>query len=701
MLKFHSTLLAGLFLLLNATSVAQQLNLLYEDDFNDDRSYWWVGSSDIFDAEIKDGVYRLSYKEDKAAYDVFFEVFIDPKKEYSIQTKIREVKGVENYGYGLLFGMKDVNNCYTFDVSSNGLATVGEYIDGEYVAVNPWKKVEAVKPMGQWNELEIKHRKGFTSFLVNGERVFITKSIPFKGNSIGFNLAHRMVVEVDEIKVYQNGQEIDIAPGYADLELEAIGSEINSPYTEKSPVPSPDGKTLFFARAHHPSNAFDKEKDAIWVSTINSDGSYSKATQMGFPLNNESHNGIVSVMPDNNTMVCINTYNPDGTSKGGGVSLTRRTKDGWSVPEELEIENYYNNNDYAEFWMSSDQKILLMSIERDEGYGDKDIYFSKRKADGTWSEPRNCGADINTFAAEDAPFLAADGKTLLFSSAGFPGYGSLDIFLSKRLDDSWTNWSKPLNLGPKINSKDWDAYFRIDAAGKYAYLTSNNNSYGKDDIFRVTLSEEAKPDPVVLVKGKVLDSKTKQPIGTDVHIYDMASGEEVGLAHSDPKDGNYQIVLPYGKRYSFHAKAPEHFGTNENLDVTNFKDYEEITRNLLLTPIIAGATIRLENIFFDPGKATLKKESYQELDRLVELMDQNPNMNIRIEGHTEIGTHKENLKLLSQDRAASVKNYLKTKGVSLSRMESVGYGDAKPQSTEDTPEAKALNRRVEFTILSN
>ncbi len=145
--------------------------------------------------------------------------------------------------------------------------------------------------------------------------------------------------------------------------------------------------------------------------------------------------------------------------------------------------------------------------------------FHFKKDDGSWSEPLNMGPDINTFGVEATPFLAADNTTLYFSTNARPGYGYYDIFMTRRLDESWTKWSEPVNLGPNINTPGWDGYFTIPASGDYSYLVSTDNSLGYGDIFRVKVSEAVKPKPVALIKGQVYNLKTSEFLEAEYHLF--------------------------------------------------------------------------------------------------------------------------------------------------------------------------------------
>jgi OOP family OmpA-OmpF porin len=495
--------------------------------------------------------------------------------------------------------------------------------------------------------------------------------------------------------------EIRIAEGLPTTgERENLGPNVNSASDELCPVISPDGKTLHFTRQGHPDNIPPADNQDIWVCQINPDGSFSPAKNLGEPLNNSDNSSVTSIAPDGNTMVLLNIYKRDSPMEKG-VSITHKRGDAWDYPEALLIKDFYNDNQYGEYFLASSGKELIMTLQRKDSYGGKDLYVSFRTDSGTWTAPKHMGPQINSGGGETSPCLAADGITLYFSSDGFPGFGSKDMFLSRRLDSTWTNWSEPENMGPALNTPGWDAYYSIPASGEYAYFVSYSNSIGKADIFRAKLPSILRPKPVVLVRGKVLNSKTKLPIGGNITYERLSDGLELGIAYANPTTGEYSIVLPAGDAYAFLATSKGYFPVSENVNLKATTAYAEISRDLLLTPIEQGATIRLNNLFFDTGKYQLRPESVSELKRLIKVLDENPAMVIQISGHTDdVGTDATNL-VLSQNRSKAVKDYLISKGVSAARLSSVGNGETKPQVPNTSDANRQINRRVEFTIMQN
>jgi outer membrane protein OmpA-like peptidoglycan-associated protein len=379
--------------------------------------------------------------------------------------------------------------------------------------------------------------------------------------------------------------------------------------------------------------------------------------------------------------------------------VSRKTETGWSAPEALKVDNLYNYNEKANFYMANNRKALLMSIEREDSYGDRDLYASFAKPDGSWSEPVNLGNNVNTASEESSPFLAADDETLYFSSDGFAGFGGTDIYVTRRLDDSWKNWSEPENLGPDINSENDDEFFNIPASGEYAYYSRGVGTENMD-IFKLELPVFYKPAPVVLVQGTVYNSKTNEALGDVKILYErLPEGTEIGLATSDPSSGAYKIVLPSGARYGYLAEAEGYVAVNANIDLNDLEEYKEINQDLYLVPIETGATIVLNNIFFDFDRSVLKEDSYPELRRVAEFMTNNSEVEIEIAGHTDnMGSTTYN-QGLSNRRAKAVFDYLVENGVASDRVVSRGFGEGSPVADNDTSEGRAQNRRVEFKIL--
>jgi outer membrane protein OmpA-like peptidoglycan-associated protein len=479
--------------------------------------------------------------------------------------------------------------------------------------------------------------------------------------------------------------------------IERLNDNVNSNYSDLAPLISPDGKILFFTREGDPRNLGGANDQDIWYSIIDSNGIFEKAENIGPPLNNAYSNFAISVTPDGNSLIVGNIYTQNEPPMQG-VSISHLQNDKWNYPEPLKINNYYNKSRYSTFYYANDSKTLLFGIVRDDSYGSYDLYVSFLQSDGSWSEPKNLGPEINTAGDELSPFLASDLATLYFSSNSYPGYGKNDIFMSRRLDSTWEHWSEPINLGNQINTPEWDAYFSVPASGEYAYLVSYRDGIYREDIYRIKLPQSLKPESVVLISGKVLNSKTNAPILAKIVYEELPQGKEVGTAISNDSTGEYKITLPGNKKYGFRATAEGFLGISENIDLTNLVEYQELKRDLYLVPVQKGAKFLINNIFFEFGKFNLLPESYPELNRLAEFLKKNPEIRIKISGYTDnIGSTEDN-QILSQKRADAVREYLISKGIEVERITTLGYGEKDPIATNKTEKGRALNRRVEFEI---
>ncbi len=484
---------------------------------------------------------------------------------------------------------------------------------------------------------------------------------------------------------------------------ENVGEQINSAYAEYLPQISPDGKTLYFARRQHPQNTGSKGADDIWVSQRIGSNSWEEAVKLPAPLNDEYDNYVYNITPDGSSLLLGNEYKK-GEQPLPGVSKSYRTVDGWSYPVAQEIEGFFNAGAYNEFFLGANKKILMMTtdIGTSEGYGDNDLYVSFLKKDKKWSKPKNLGPVLNTAGAEAAPFLAADNKTLFFASEGFSGYGKNDIYITKRLDDTWENWSEPINMGEAINSDENELYFSMPASGNYAYFVSSKQTLGMSDIFRVKLPAEIKPQPVTLVSGKVINVKTKQELQANIAYEILPEGIEVGVAQTNAATGQYKIVLPQDNEYAFHAVLKNFIPVSERIDLKRDEGeggYEEIEKTLFVVPVVMGQRMLLQNVGFVRSKSELLEHSFPELNRLAQIMKDYPTMEIKLQGHTDnTGTAPEENLRLSKDRAGAIKNYLVDKGVQEKRMTFEGFGGKKPIASNKSEATRKLNRRVEYII---
>lgn len=700
-MKFFNLLLA----MLSLQSYAQ-LPVLTDDQFNqhDPTWAWSEVNDDNYLRTTKNGALYCEHRGPNI-YWTLRPAGLNPRKDFRIEARFRAIDPMSKGMYHIIIRGSDDLYLYFGINTENKQYWLGTDHKGNWMTyrngTHEHPTCEGIKTGLEYNTLAITSTGGIMRFSVNDVEINEVLSIKDKTPLLwkyiyntGIATNSPMKTETDYFRIYQDNA-INLATTRPiTIEKEMLGPEINTPLTEKWPVVSPDGKTLYFTRNSDPSMKKFGASDDIFYSTIDEQGNWTNAVAMPAPINNGAHNSLMSITPDNNSMLLMHQYKPDGSFKGAGFSQSIRQKNGWSTPTDVPMTNFYNNKDAAnEFCLSADRRVMVMSVNRNDTQGQNDLYFSMLQSDGTYSEPKNMGLALNAFGQEITPFIAADDKTLYFSSDSHPGYGSSDIFVSKRLDDTWTNWSKPQNLGPAVNTSGWEAYFSLPASGAYAYMIVGA------DIARLKLPKEFKPEPVVIVTGRVLDSKTKKPLEADITYAAFNENEIAGKALSSPVDGSYKIALPAGKQWGFRGEKDSYYAVSENLDLSKLTEYGEVTKDLYLTPIEKGQVVRMNNIFFDFNKSSLKDESFPELKRLIQLMNENKSIVIEITGHTDnIGEDDYNMKL-SQSRSEAVMKYLQANGIASGRVTARGYGETKPLVSNDSDDGRAENRRVEFVIV--
>ena len=654
------------------------------DDFTGNTHGWPIDA----DRRIQNGVYEISASEEGGQATINF--FIDPNKNFETGITLTQRGGSDQSIYGLVW------NSGNEDYNAFIISPLGQYqiISGPIGQLKGWRKTKVIRE--QTNSLKVLRENGKDIFFINETKVEERKASSFFGQWCGVIALSLVKIEVDNFYFKQEQSAIKVDQGFSKLKKENLGDRVNSNQDDLGPIISTDGKTIYFARQYVAGNVGgETDSEDVWHSKFEK-GLWGFARNLGRPLNSDGPDNLVAVGADNNTMLF---KLPDG------LAFRYRSENGWTDFEKMRIEINSESSHFVGSLASDGRTLIFSAMMRNNLFYDvhceeNDLFISFLDSTGVWSKPLNLGPSINTPGEESSPFLSHDGKTLYFATNGRPGYGDLDIFASQRSGEGWTEWSEPLNLGPSINSASFDAYYTIPAAGNYAYLVSYYGGFGKADIFRVRLGESSVSKPVVLVHGKVLNKKTDQPVGASIVFEDLKSGKRAGEARSDPKTGMYQIVLPYGSNYAFMAQSDGYFSVRENFNTTMMDKFKELDLNLLLVPIEVGETVKLNNVFFDPGLSTLKPESFGELNHLAAMMRHNPTIEIELEGHTDNqGSSQNVLQKLSEDRIAAVKEYLVQHGVLADRIAGFGYGANRPVAPSDTEENRLKNRRVEFKIV--
>jgi OmpA-OmpF porin, OOP family len=418
-------------------------------------------------------------------------------------------------------------------------------------------------------------------------------------------------------------------------------------------------------------------------------------THPGFPLNNALPNSLVAITPNPGTFYVINQYPNRGGLNKGFSFVQRRSdlQDDWTLPVPIEIKDYYTITSDVSLTMSFDGKVLILSAARFDSK-EMDLYVCFREGLHQWSSPRHLGNLVNSARRETTPFLSEDNTTLFFSSNRGESSGGNDIFMCKRLDDTWSNWSIPVRLVEPINSVSDDSQPYFNMTSGYLYFSSRRA--GNSDIYRVQI---APPQPTeIVVIGRVLNRKTGALI-PDVRIQ-YAAAEDNGTGDLiTSANGAFRIKIPKGVPYVLTPAKPTFLGQTDTILFRRDHYYfQEHYIDLYLDPADINTRIPLQAIFFQQSQAIILESSYPELDRLFSILSDNPNLCIRIEGHTDNIGKAEELFRLSENRAAAIRDFLVQKGISPQRLDIVGHGPKFPLTDNSSDTLRQKNRRVEIVI---
>jgi outer membrane protein OmpA-like peptidoglycan-associated protein/tetratricopeptide (TPR) repeat protein len=504
-------------------------------------------------------------------------------------------------------------------------------------------------------------------------------------------------------------------------------TELNTAQNEYGPSVSTDGAELILTSNRpngHTANEIGGYDDDIYTSSLEN-GKWSKPKAIKGAVNSESDD-------------VSNNLSYDGTKL-----LMHRVEDGqcdifesklvganWTAPTKLPsaISSTRANERFASY--SDDGWSIFFNRDnanRSNGY---DVMYSSMQSKLRQNYmAAQMISTVNSKFNEGPIYVHLDGETMYIASEGAESLGGYDIFVSKNINGTW---SKPKNMGYPINTQYDDFFFSGTANGKYAYIASNRaGGSGGYDIYKVTFwgpekepvmatedyllasivnpiadnsieeSVTVKKKSFTVFKGITIDAISRKPVEAEIEITDNTSGKIIETFTTNSATGKFIITLASGKNYGIAVKAEGYLFHSENFDIPKGSSDNLVNKVIELKNIKIGSKIALRNIFFDTGKSLLRSESNAELDRLVKLMNDVPNLKVEISGHTDnTGSAKSN-QTLSQSRAQAVVTYLTKKGIAASRMTAKGYGPNSPIATNATADGRQQNRRTEFEITGN
>lgn len=483
-----------------------------------------------------------------------------------------------------------------------------------------------------------------------------------------------------------------------------MGAGVNTGFNEYFPSITADGKQFLFTRELKVGEKIRQED--FYISTT--DGKQWQTAQPMTIVNTPGNEGAPSISADGTYMFfasCMEMSGDYGSPdrKGFGscdIFYSQKVNGKWTKPVNVGPPvNTANWETQPSF--SSDGKTLYFVrglISRGD-IKEQDIYTSTIGPDGRFTPPVKLSDNVNTNDQEESVFIHPDNQTLYFSSAGHPGMGGLDIFMSRRQADG--SWGKAVNLGYPINTFKDENSLLVDPSGKLAYFASNRDGgFGSLDIYQFEMPEDIRPEKLTYVKGKVYNARTKEPLEAKFELFDLETQQNVTESYSD-KAGQFLVTLTNNKNYIVNVARDGFLFYSDNFSLKGKQtDFDKpFLLDIPLQPIDTGSTVELKNVFFDVDKWELKPESKAELDKLIFFLSKNSNVKIELGGHTDNSGKKDWNKTLSTNRAKSVYDYLITNGkIPVARLSYKGYAETRPKAANDTPENKAKNRRTEFKV---
>ena len=487
---------------------------------------------------------------------------------------------------------------------------------------------------------------------------------------------------------------------------------VSSAYDDYLPLISPDGSLALFTKAY-----MKKEINSIYGDRFVEEFTVSKASDdkglvfspgepLPYPFNSGKNQGAASISIDNKTLFITICEFVSRDYDNCDIYMSTRTGDGWS-----ELKSLGPNINGVKTWesqpsISADGKTLYFASIRESNIGfdpdnpTSDIYYSTKDEKGNWTKAKNLGSKINTPGNEKSPFIHSDSQTLYFSSDGHLGIGGYDIFFSKFRDGDWT---KPVNIGYPINTKNNDLGFVVNTQGTKAYFASNKlNGKGGWDIYAIDLYKEARPEKVFLVKGQLVDDNGYALSDAKLEVKNTRT-EEVSEGVVDAETGHYAVAVTAKNEnddFLMVVKKEDYSFSSTLIEPTEETFEKPIEVNFEVKPIEAGKSVQINDIYYATASYEINQKSYAVLNEFAEFLKSNPTVKVEIRGHTDnIGSAQTNI-TLSNRRAQAVYDYLLSKGVPKANVSYKGYGPNMPIADNRTEAGRAKNRRTEFYILS-
>ncbi len=477
------------------------------------------------------------------------------------------------------------------------------------------------------------------------------------------------------------------------IEKEKLPAPLNEFQLQYFPVLTADGEQILFTKRDGIGN---NNKEDIFMAFVSPEGNWSKPQSVAQAINSPYNEGTCSVTADGNILIYTSCDAPD--SEGScDLYIAYKLNGMWQRPKNMG-KNVNSRSWDSQPSLSADGRILFFSSNRKGGFGGNDIWYSVMQNDATWSEAKNLGDVVNTSKDEISPFMFFNNEILFFSSDGHPGFGGMDIQMSKVVNGEFT---KPENLGLPINDQLDQVALFITAQKDYAYfteLTTSEREHDRSLLYRFKFPDEISlGENLTVTEGKVLNSKTGEPIDATLSLVSLTNDSTLYMFKADGKTGAFTMLYPDKAISGLYVEKKGFIPKIYNVERDKIKNVKDL--KVELVPVAAGEEFVFENVFFEFDEYSLKSESISSLKRLVKFLTENPNVNILITGHTDnVGSMSYNQNL-SLNRAKSVQEFLMSQGFHPGRVLVEGKGDKDPMVPNDNPQNQALNRRITIRVL--
>ncbi|MGZ2368545.1 OmpA family protein [Ancylomarina sp. YFZ004] len=486
-----------------------------------------------------------------------------------------------------------------------------------------------------------------------------------------------------------------------DLNAQSISDSINTKADEYWPSLTADEQTLIFTRLL-PTGKIGRNHKEVFQEDLcyseNEGDLWTNAKALSDLINTKGNEGAQSITADGRFMYFTASGRADGKGRCD-IYYSKKEGDSWSEPINCGA-NVNTKSWEAQPSISSDGRSLYFVSNRKSGKGKMDIWKSNLIEildDGRqrWSIAENL--KINTSENEMSPFIHASNDYLVFASDGLVGMGAYDLYQIDR--SSAGQWSEPKNLSYPINTHNDEIGLIINAKGDKAYFSSDRVAANGRDIYEFELPLDLHPPKVSYLKGHVFDEETKKPLSASLILLDIDSRDTIAFVKSDRKDGEYLVCLPQGKDYLFHAEADAYLFYSDHFQMRTGMDDQPQKKDIALQRIQIGKEVVLKNIFFETDSWEIKSESNSELNSLHEFLVLNHSISVEISGHTDhTGSESRNI-ILSENRAKAVYTALIERGIQESRLTYKGYASSKPIGNNQSEDGKAMNRRTELKVI--